>query len=99
MSSHRYAGLRCTPKTSRVEIGSSCAFRASAGTPAKSELVKTFLKWKLPPALFLCGLPGDLGGGVDITAGVVENIKPREFVEIVDWVEILRDDQFIRLES
>ncbi len=62
---------------------------ALAGTP-KSDLTKVFLEHKLAPALFLCGLPGDTGGGVVMNAGVSESIQPREFVEIVDWVEVLR---------
>lgn len=59
-----------------------------AGTP-KSELTKIFLKRKLAPALFLCGLPGDVGGGIVMNAGVGEMIEPREFVEIIEWVEWL----------
>jgi UDP-N-acetylmuramate dehydrogenase len=61
---------------------------ALAGS-GKSELVKAFLKRKLAPALFLCGLPGDVGGGVVMNAGVAEMISPREFVEITDWIEVL----------
>lgn len=61
---------------------------AMAGTP-KSELTKIFLKRKLKPALFLCGLPGDVGGGVVMNAGVAEKIEPREFVEITGWVDVL----------
>jgi len=61
---------------------------AMAGA-GKSELVKIFLKRKLPPALFLCGLPGDVGGGVVMNAGVGEMIVPREFVEITDWVDVI----------
>jgi UDP-N-acetylmuramate dehydrogenase len=61
---------------------------ALAGTP-KSELTKIFMKAKLAPALFLCGLPGDVGGGVVMNAGVAEDIKPREFVEITDWIEVI----------
>lgn len=57
-----------------------------AGTP-KSDLTKVFMKAKLAPALFMCGLPGDVGGGVVMNAGVAEKIVPREFVEITDWVE------------
>src|SRR3989344_3882302 len=60
-----------------------------AGT-AKSELLKLFLKNQLAPALFLAGLPGDVGGGVVMNAGVAESFQPREFVEITDWVEVLR---------
>ncbi len=60
-----------------------------AGT-SKSELLKTFLKYRLEPALFLAGLPGDVGGGVVMNAGISEQWKPREFVEIVDWIEVMR---------
>lgn len=59
-----------------------------AGTP-KSELTRLFMKRKLAPALFLCGLPGDVGGGVVMNAGVAETIRPREFVEITDWIEVI----------
>lgn len=58
----------------------------------KSDLLKAFLKAKLEPALFLAGLPGDVGGGVVMNAGVGEMIAPREFVEITDWIEVLRPD-------
>lgn len=64
---------------------------ALTGTP-KSELTKIFMRRKLAPALFLCGLPGDVGGGVVMNAGVSEKIVPREFVEIVDWVDVLSLD-------
>lgn len=75
-----------------------------AGT-SKSELLKNFLKYRLEPALFLAGLPGDVGGGVVMNAGVSEAIKPREFVEITDWIEVLRwdeshrKDDLIRIET
>lgn len=72
--------------------------RAASGTP-KSELTKLFVKHKLAPALFLCGLPGDVGGGVVMNAGVSEMIAPREFVEITDWVEVLRGEQVKRFEK
>lgn len=71
---------------------------ALTGTP-KALLLKTFLQHKLSPALFLAGLPGDVGGGVVMNAGVGEMIEPREFVEIVDWVEVLRDQKIIRLQK
>jgi UDP-N-acetylmuramate dehydrogenase len=67
------------------------AIECLAGT-SKSELLKNFLKTKLEPALFLAGLPGDVGGGVVMNAGVGEMITPREFVEITDWIEVLRPD-------
>lgn len=59
---------------------------------SKSELLRHFLKRKLAPALFLAGLPGDVGGGVVMNAGVAENFVPREFVEITDWIQVLRPD-------
>lgn len=61
---------------------------ALSGT-AKSELLKIFLKNKLTPALFLAGLPGDIGGGVVMNAGVAEMITPREFMEFVDEIEVM----------
>lgn len=64
---------------------------AMAGT-GKSELLKIFLKYKLAPALFLAGIPGDVGGGVAMNAGVAEAFRPREFFEIIDWVEVLKPD-------
>lgn len=62
---------------------------ALAGTP-KSEVLKVFLKHKLAPALFLSGLPGDVGGGVVMNAGVSEDIRPKEFNEIVKWVDVVQ---------
>lgn len=59
-----------------------------AGT-SKSELLKIFLKYRLEPALFLAGLPGDVGGGIVMNAGVGEMIRPREFVELTEWIEVL----------
>ena len=44
----------------------------------KAELTKLFMKHKLAPALFLCGLPGEVGGGVVMNAGGGEKIWPRE---------------------
>lgn len=66
-----------------------------AGT-SKSELLKIFLKHKLAPALFLAGLPGDVGGGVVMNAGVAEAFTPREFTEITEWVEVLRPDGSVK---
>lgn len=63
-------------------------FQCWAGT-AKSELLKQFLKFKLEAALFVAGIPGMVGGGIAMNAGVSENIQPKEFVEIVEWIEVL----------
>ena len=49
----------------------------------KSQLMKVFKSYKLAPALFLSGLPGDVGGGVVMNAGVSRDFKPSEFSEIV----------------
>jgi UDP-N-acetylmuramate dehydrogenase len=70
----------------RVEKG-RLIVTAKSGTP-KFEVLRRFLKHKLAPALFLSGLPGDVGGGVVMNAGVAENRRPREFAEFVDrfWV-------------
>ncbi|MFN8847884.1 MAG: UDP-N-acetylmuramate dehydrogenase [Bdellovibrionales bacterium] len=57
---------------------------------AKSELLKVFLKQQLAPALFLAGLPGDVGGGIVMNAGVAESFKPREFGELVESFKVLR---------
>ncbi len=62
--------------------------KALAGT-LKSQILKIFLKHKLPPAVFLAGIPGDVGGGVVMNAGIGEEIKPREFVEITEWVRVI----------
>lgn len=63
---------------------------------SKSELLKIFLKHKLAPALFLAGIPGDVGGGVVMNAGVAEAFLPREFTEITDWFEVLKPDGSIK---
>ena len=91
--------LRRLSKIASFEKDGKLHIEALAGT-AKSELLKTFLKQKLAPALFLAGLPGDVGGGVVMNAGVAEGFLPREFMELVDWVEVITHDlQTIRLEK
>jgi len=59
---------------------------------SKAEALKIFLKYKLSPALFLTGLPGNIAGGVVMNAGVGEQRVPREFCEIVEWVDVLRPE-------
>ncbi len=58
------------------------------GTP-KYQVFKVFSELKLAPALFLCGLPGDMGGGVVMNAGVSYDVHPYEFSQIVDFIEVL----------
>ncbi len=91
--------LRRLSKIASFEKDGKLHIEALSGT-AKSELLKTFLKQKLAPALFLAGLPGDVGGGVVMNAGVAEGFLPREFMELVDWVEVMTQDlQIIRLQK
>lgn len=66
--------------------------KALSGTP-KSEVLKVFMKHRLPPAVFLAGLPGDVGGGVVMNAGIGLNRKPREFCEIVESFEVINIDE------
>ncbi len=84
----------CMKKMTGTEIEEKNGFlhiKAMAGT-SKSELLKIFLKYKLAPALFLAGLPGDVGGGVVMNAGVAEKFEPREFEEIIEFVDVLKHD-------
>jgi UDP-N-acetylmuramate dehydrogenase len=78
-------GAEASPFTENEKI----KFWISASAP-KSELLKIFLRLKLAPACFLAGLPGQVGGGVVMNAGVSESLRPREFCEIVEAVEVLR---------
>ena len=85
----QFSEIRSEVKDGRLKI------ECLSGT-AKSELLKIFLKHQLAPALFLAGLPGDVGGGVVMNAGVAEAYNPREFMEIVDEVDIITAQQQIQ---
>ncbi len=79
-------------RLSQIEVVKSekeISFACLAGT-AKSDLLKQLLKYKLEASIFIAGIPGSVGGGVVMNAGVGENVEPREFVEIVDWIEVLK---------
>jgi UDP-N-acetylmuramate dehydrogenase len=81
------------------EVTNRLVIQATSGL-RKSELLKIFLRHQLSPALFLAGLPGDVGGGIVMNAGVSESYVPQEFGEIVDWVEVLRPGgDLIRLQK
>src|SRR5690606_2965199 len=70
-----------------------------AGSP-KTLLLREFLKHKLAPAIFLAGLPGDVAGGAVMNAGIgEESIQPREFCEIIDWIEVVRNEQVVRIDK
>jgi UDP-N-acetylenolpyruvoylglucosamine reductase len=73
----------------RVETGDSVVVHCLAGTP-KSDVAKVFLQNRLAPAVFLTGIPGDMGAGVVMNAGIGESRVPREFCEIVKSIEVLR---------
>lgn len=70
-------------------VNNKFLIEAMAGT-LKSDLLKFFIKERLSPAVFLAGLPGDLAGGVVMNAGVSTDVEPKEFVSLVDWVEVVR---------
>jgi UDP-N-acetylmuramate dehydrogenase len=72
-----------------IEINGEIKIRALTGT-SKSEIAKIFIQNKLAPAVFLTGIPGDMGAGVVMNAGIGENRVPREFCEIVKSIEVLR---------
>lgn len=76
-----------------AEVADDHLYLTSWAGSQKAELLKFFLKYKLDPALFLTGLPGDVGGGITMNAGIGEKRVPREFCEITDWVEVLRWDE------
>ena len=59
----------------------------------KSEVLKIFMKFRLTPAIFLAGLPGDMAGGVVMNAGVGHQVAPREFHEIVQGFDVLSFDE------
>lgn len=63
--------------------------QADAGV-SKSQLMSIFKKQSLAPAVFLSGLPGDIGGGLIMNAGVGrKDFKPSEFSEIVHSIEVM----------
>ncbi len=50
------------------ESGGRLRIRAFSGA-RKAEVMQVFVRYQLAPALFLCGLPGQMGGGVVMNAG------------------------------
>lgn len=72
-------------------VGETLTCEVLSGT-RKSDLLKIFVKARLSPAIFLAGLPGDVGGGVVMNAGVGHDVRPREFVEITEWFEYIPFD-------
>ena len=63
--------------------------KVSSGAGAsKSALCTIFRKYHLAPALFLSGLPGDVGGGVVMNAGAGDSF-PGEFSQIVEGFTVM----------
>jgi UDP-N-acetylmuramate dehydrogenase len=96
ISDHGIKGLvLCLRRLSGVESeglsSGNFDLTALAGT-LKTQVMKSFLREGLSPALFLAGLPGDLGGGVVMNAGVSEAREPREFRELVKWIDVVSED-------
>ena len=93
MSMKQLNTLQVKEKEGRLSI------HALAGV-SKAEIMQVFLKYKLSPALFLCGLPGEVGGGVVMNAGIGQkDISPRDFGDIVDWIKVIREDEVILISS
>lgn len=83
--------ILCSKKFQDVEIISDkqeLVLKCDAGA-LKYKVMRQFLKYNLSPSLFLSGIPGDVGGGVVMNAGVGEAIEPREFCEIVKSIKVL----------
>lgn len=93
----------CTRKLKSIEVKEQSEkdllqIECLAGT-GKMELLKVFLKYNLSPALMFAGIPGDIGGGIAMNAGIAEKIEPREFCEVIEWVEVLRDNEIKRFSN
>lgn len=56
---------------------------------SKSELLKICSQYKLEASFFLCGLPGDIGAGVVMNAGIGRSDYSKEFKDIVHSIEVL----------
>lgn len=81
----------CSKKFQNVDVISEdkeLVLRCDAGA-LKYKVMRFFLKYNLAPSLFLSGIPGDVGGGVVMNAGIGEMIEPREFCDIVKSFKVL----------
>ena len=88
----KYVGIKTSIDATTNVLRIECAAGES-----KNNLLKAFLQYNLPPAVMLVGLPGDIGGGIVMNAGVSDNLVPREFVEITDWFDVLYQGKIKRL--
>lgn len=64
------------------------SIRCGAGV-LKSQVMKAFKTYKLAPALFLSGIPGNVGGGIVMNAGVSSSLHPSEFSEILKSFKVM----------
>ena len=80
-----------TPKLNHISFQKTDNFlTVCCGAGAlKSQAFKIFKAHKLAPALFLSGLPGDIGGGIVMNAGVSRPFEPSEFSQIVHSFKVL----------
>jgi len=85
ISMHSFTGVEV------LSTSPDTVIECRAGTP-KSEVAKIFLQNRLAPAVFLTGIPGDMGAGVVMNAGIGESRVPREFCEITQEIEVLSYD-------
>ena len=84
----KLSGLKVVEREGRLCI------TALGGTP-KAEVMQAFVRRRLEPALFLCGLPGLVAGGVVMNAGLGADkslSSCREFKDIVDGFSVMSLD-------
>ena len=65
-------------QTIRVWEEDNVFYVAALAGAAKADVMQIFLKHKLAPAIFLCGLPGAVAGGVVMNAGISVSSLPEE---------------------
>lgn len=78
----------CIKKIENKKELSDLSFSLLSGTP-KNDLFSICFKHNLSASIFLAGLPGSLGGGVVMNAGVGFDVCPKEFKDIVDSIQVL----------
>lgn len=80
-----------TQKLSRLDFKTEegiLKIQAETGV-LKSHLMAVFRKYNLAPAVFLAGLPGCVGGGVIMNAGIDYPQQPTEFAQITRECDIM----------
>ena len=88
-----------TQKLSRLGFkaeGGILKIQAETGV-LKSRLMAVFKKYHLAPAVFLSGLPGGIGGGVIMNAGIDHKESPKEFSQIIKECDIISAEAGLQL--